>query len=170
MALWYRSRALVVANSLIYICMLMAYTISPRSSDVVNFSFALVALASARVMNWQKERLTLRTNLLRNVYLSLGFVLVLYALYCAAPSNYVTLTWTAAAVAYFVLSIVLSNIKYRWMAISTMFMTVGYLFFVDLARLDAIYRVAAFLFLGVMALLISIFYTRYKRFLGKTGT
>ncbi len=169
MALWFRSRTLVVANSFIYVCVLLAYLISSSSSDWVNFSFALVALASARVMNWQKERLTLRTSMLRNIYLGLAFVLVLYSLYYAVPGQYVTLTWTAAAVGYFTLSVLLHNIKYRWMAICTMLMTVLYLFLVDLARLDAVYRVAAFLFLGLMALVISLFYTKYKRLLGRTG-
>jgi hypothetical protein len=170
MALWFRSKVLVVANSCIYICVLLTYFISTSSSDWVNFGFALSALASARIMNWQKERLTLRTSALRNVYLALAFVLVLYALFHAVPSHYVTLTWTVAAVGYFALSVWLHNVKYRWMAICTMLMTVFYLFLVDLARLDAVYRVAAFLFLGLMALVISFFYTKYKRLLGRTGS
>jgi hypothetical protein len=162
LALWFRSRTLVVMNSLIYVSILLAYFAVSPSSHSVNFSFALVALASARVMNWQKERLTLRTDLLRNVYLVIAFALIFYSLYRAVPAEYVTLSWTATAVAYFLLSYLLRNIKYRVMAISAMLLTVVYLFLVDLAHLDPVFRVATFLFLGLMALVISLFYTRTR--------
>jgi uncharacterized membrane protein len=169
MALWYRSKTLIVMNSLIYAGILLAYFAASPSTDSVNFSFAIVALASARVMNWQKERLTLRTDLLRNIYLAIAFVLIFYALYCAVPGRYVSLSWTATAVAYFLLSYLLGSIKYRWMAISAVLVTVGYLFVVDLAHLDPVFRVAAFLFLGLMALAISLFYTRARWVLKKGG-
>jgi hypothetical protein len=163
MALWFRSRTLVVMNSLIYVSILLAYFALSPSSDWVNFSFALVAIASARVMNWQKERLTLRTETLRNVYLFSAFSLALYSLYRAVPGQYVALSWTAAAVAFFLLSRLLRSRKYRWMAVAAMLITVAYLFLVDLARLDLRFRIAAFLFLGLMTLAISLFYARARR-------
>jgi hypothetical protein len=162
MALWFRSRLLVVTNSLIYMSILFAYFVTAPSSNWVNFGFAFVGLASARVMNWKKERLTLRTDMLRNVYLTLAFFVMLYSLYRAVPGQYVSLTWTAAAGAYFLMSVLLKNVKYRWMAIFTVLMTIGYLFLVDLARLSPAIRVAAFLFLGIFALVISVFYTRHR--------
>jgi uncharacterized membrane protein len=167
MALWFRSRTLIVMNSIIYVNVLLAYFAVSPSSNRVNFSFALVALASARVMNWQKERLTLRTDLLRNIYLVIAFLLIFYSLYRTMPAQYVTLSWTATAVIYFLLSYLLNNIKYRLMAISAMFLTLVYLFLVDLAHLDPVFRVAAFLFLGLMALVISLFYTRARNLIGK---
>jgi uncharacterized membrane protein len=162
-ALWFRSKFLVVVNSLIYVGILIGYFVLSPSSHPVNFSFAIVALASARVMNWQKQRLTLRTELLRNVYLFIAFVLVFYALYRAVPPQYVTLSWTVTAVVYFVLSYLLKSIKYRLMAISAIVVTVVYLFIVDLASLDPRFRVAAFLFLGLMAVMISLYYTRIRK-------
>jgi hypothetical protein len=167
MALWFRSRTLVVINSIIYINVLLAYFAASPSSNRVNLSFALVALASARVMNWQKQRLTLRTDLLRNIYLVIAFVLIFYTLYRAVPANYVTLSWTATAVIYFLLSYLLNNIKYRLMGISAILLTVVYLIFVDLAHLDPVFRVAAFMFLGLLALVISHFYTRARYLTGK---
>jgi hypothetical protein len=169
MALWFRSRTLVIMNSLIFVSILPVYVITSPSSDWVNFSFALMALASARVMNWQRERLTLRTDLLRNLYLAIAFVLIFYALYHAAPGEYVTLSWTATAVVYFLVSRLLHNVKYRLMAISAILVTVCYLFLVDLSHLAPLFRVAAFLFVGLMALVISLFYNRLRQLLGKTG-
>lgn len=166
MALWYRSRTLVVMNSLIYVSILLVYFAFSPGSDWVNFSFALVALATARVMNWQKERLTLRTDMLRNAYLVIAFILVLYALHRAVPSRYVTLSWTVAAVVYFLLSYLLRSIRYRWMAISAMLVTVVYLFLVDLARLDSRFRAVAFLVLGLAALIVSLYYHKARGPLG----
>ncbi len=163
MALWFRSKILVVVNSFIYVGMLLGYFVVSPSSHPVNFSFALVALASARVMNWQKERLTLRTEMLRNVYLLIAFILIFYALRSAVPGQYVTLSWTITAVGYFLLSYLLKSIKYRLMAISAIMVTIVYLFLVDLAQLDPRFRVAAFLFLGFMAVVISLYYTRIRK-------
>jgi len=168
-ALWFRSRILVVVNSLIYVGILIGYFALSPSSHPVNFSFALVALASARVMNWQKERLTLRTEMLRNVYLFIAFVVVFYALYRAVPPQYVTLSWTLTAVVYFLLSYLLKSNKYRLMAIAGMLVTVVYLFLVDLASLDPRFRVAAFMFLGLMAVMISLYYTRIRKPLKSNG-
>ena len=162
-ALWFRSKILVVVNSVIYVGVLIGYFALSPSSHTVNFSFALVALASARVMNWQKQRLTLRTDMLRNVYLIIAFVLVFYALYRVVPPQYVTLSWTMTAVVYFLLSYVLKSSKYRLMAISGMLVVVVYLFLVDPASLDPRFRVAAFLFLGLMAVMISLYYTRIRK-------
>lgn len=170
MALWFRSKTLVVMNSLIYASILLSYVALSPSSDQVNFSFAIVAMASARVMNWQKERLTLRTDMLRNVYLAIAFVMIFYALYRAVPGQYVTLSWTATAVVYFLFSYWLSSTKYRLMAISAILVTVVYLFLIDLAHLDPLFRVAAFIFVGLMALAISLFYTRVRSILSRDKT
>jgi len=166
-ALWFRSKILVVVNSFIYGGILVGYFALSPSSHSVNFSFALVALASARVMNWQRDRLTLRTEMMRNVYLFIAFVLIFYALDRAVPSQYVALSWTLIAVVYFVLSYVLKSNKYRLMALAAMLVTVVYLFLVDLASLDPRFRVAAFLFLGLMAVMISLYYTRIRKRLNK---
>jgi hypothetical protein len=162
MALWYRSKILVVLNSLMYVGILGAYLAGSSSSNLANFSFALVAIGTARIMNWQRERLTLRTKLLRNVYLAISLVFLLYALHQAVPRQLVTLSWTLTAVCYFTLSIVLHNVKYRWMAMFTLFFSILHLFLVDLVRLDASFRVAAFLFVGAMAIASSLFYSRIR--------
>ncbi len=165
MSLWFRSKVLVVVNSVIYSGILLTYLVISPVSHLANFTFAIVALISARILNWQKERLTLQTGILRNVYLGIAFVLILYGLYRAVPAQYVTLSWTAAAACYFFLSYLLNNVKYRWMGTLAVIVTVVYLLVVDLPRLHMTYRIIAFLFLGVIALLISLFYTRIRHLL-----
>jgi hypothetical protein len=159
MALWFRNRLIVVMNSLLFITILIVYLISSKHGNAINFSFALVALVSARIINWQKSRLEIKTDLIRNLYLIEGFIVVLYALYHAVPRQFVTLSWTMAALLYFLLSFLLKNVKYRYMALGTMISAAFYLFIVDLARIGVIYRVLAFLFLAIISIGISIYYT-----------
>ena len=132
--------------------------------------FAFVALASARILNWKKERLILKTDVLRNLYLVIAFFAVLYGLYHAVPGQYISLSWTMAAVAYFLMSILIHNVKYRWMAILTIIASVIYLFLVDLASLDIRYRVAALLFLAIISLGVSIFYTKRIKMRSRTDS
>ena len=164
MALWFRNRLMIIMNSLLFLTILLAYMFFSKSSNGVNFSFALVSLVSARIINWQKERLSIRTEYIRNLYLIEGFFMVLYALYNAVPGQFVTLSWTGAALFHFLLSFILKNVKYRYMALGTMICAAIYLFIVDLARIEIIYRVLALLFLAIVSIGISIYYTnRGKR-------
>jgi hypothetical protein len=159
MALWFRNRLIVIMNSLLFLLILSIYLFTSKTVDGVNFSFAAAALVSARVINWKKSRLQIQTDLIRNLYMTEGFFMVLYALGHAIPVHFVTLSWTLAALLYFLLSIILKNVKYRYMALGTMICAAFYLFIVDLARIEIVYRVLALLFLAAISIGISIYYT-----------
>jgi hypothetical protein len=159
MALWFRNRLIVIMNSLLFLAIFSIYLISSKSVNGVNISFALIALISARIINWKRERLKIQTDFLRNLYLFEGFIIVLIALFHAVPKQFITLSWTIAALLYFLLSFVLKNVKYRYLALGTMICAAFYLFIVDLARIELIYRVLALLFLAAISIGISIYYT-----------
>jgi hypothetical protein len=164
MALLFRNRLMILMNSLLFLTILLVYMLSQKSVDGVNFSLALVPLISARIINWQKARLDIKTDLMRNLYLIEGFFMVLFALYHGLPRQFVTLSWTVAALFYFLLSFLLRNIKYIYMALGTMICAALYFFIIDLASIEIIYRVLALLFLAVVSIGISIYYSnRIKR-------
>jgi hypothetical protein len=155
-ALWFRSQFIVVVNS-----MLLVYMISGTYLDTVNFTFAVSAFLTARLINWQRMRLELKTEMFRTIYLVCLFFTFAFALYRAVPSQCVTPAWTGAAILYFILSLVLKNRKYRWMAISMLLVTAVYLFVVDLAHMEVGYRVIAFLFLAVVLFGTSLYFTKF---------
>ena len=162
MALWYRSRVIVLMNTALFVILLIAYFSSSATINSANISFALVALVTARIVNWKRERLNIKTEFIRNTYLFIGFIMVLFALFKIMPDQYVTVSWSIAAVAYFVLSITLKNIKYRYLALGTMAATAIYLFLIDLARVEILYRVITFLLLAVVSIVLSLYYTRRR--------
>jgi hypothetical protein len=159
LALWFRNRLIVIMNSLLFLSILIIYLLSSKSRDDVNFSFALVSLITARIINWKRPRLHLETDIIRNLYLMVGFFMVLFGLFHWVPKQFVTLSWTMAALLYFLLSFILKNVKYRYMALGTMICASFYLFIVDLAKIEIIYRVMALLFLAAISIGISIYYT-----------
>jgi len=163
MALWFRNRLIIVMNSLLFTTILFIYMTFSEKTDGASFAFALVSLISARIINWKKERLNIKTDLIRNLYLTEGFIMVLFALFHAVPRQFVTLSWTIAALLYFLLSFILKNVKYRYMALGTMISAAIYLFIVDLARIELIYRVLALLTLAIASIGISIFYTSQRK-------
>jgi hypothetical protein len=160
MALWFRNKLIVLMNGVLFTLLLIIYFVSPNHLDSVNIAYALVPLITARILNWKKERLEIKTDMLRNLYLVTGFVAVLYALYQAVPGKYVSLSWTIAAGLYFMLSFLLKNVKYRYMAIGTVIAAAFYLFIVDLAQIDLAFRVIAFMVLAVLSIGVSIYYSR----------
>ncbi len=65
MALWFRSRVIVVLNTGLFLILLFTY-LSTSPKYWPNISFALVALITARTLNWKKQLLMIKTELLRN--------------------------------------------------------------------------------------------------------
>jgi len=160
MALWFRSKIIVIVNTFLFIAILLLYLFSAIHTVPINFVFAITALATARILNWKKERLTLKTEMYRNLFLFVGFFMLLYSLSHALPNQYVTLSWTSAAIVFFILSLKLKNMKYRYMSISTIIITGGHLFFVDLRQLELGYRVIAFMVFAIISLVVSLYYSK----------
>jgi len=159
MALWFRNKLIIVMNSLLFLTILIVYLLSSKHVDGVNFCFVLIALISARIINWKRSRLQIKTDMIRNLYMIEGFFMMLFALLHAVPKQFITFSWTMAALLYFIISLLLKNIKYRYMALGTMICAAFYLFIFDLARIEIIYRVLALLFLAAISIGISIYYT-----------
>lgn len=161
-AVWFQSKIIIVANLFIYGGIYLTYLAFAPAAGGVNLSFALVALGIARILNWQKERLSLRTEFMRNVYLAAATLIIPYGLYHTVPKSFVSTSWLLAAGGYFVASLILQSKKYRWMAIGTIFATIAYVFVVDLSRLEPAYRILSFLVLGVVLIGLSTFYARQR--------
>jgi hypothetical protein len=163
MALWFRNKLMIIMNSMLFLMIFLVYILFSKTMDSASFSFAVVPLVSARIINWQRNRVEIKTEMIRNLYLIEGFVMTLFALYHAVPRQFITLSWTIAALLFFFLSFVLKNVKYRYMAIGTMISAAAFLFIVDLARIGVIYRVLALMVLAAVSIGISIYYTNRTR-------
>jgi len=163
LALWYRSYIITLINTLLMVTLVILYYNLSGTLQLVNFTIPLVAFLSARIINWQKERLNIKTDFLRNIYLFTLFFSLLYATYKGLPGQYITVSWLCIAGIYFGLSIVLKSIKYRWMALGNLLVAAFYLFLVDLAKIDLIYRILIFLAFAVTTIVISTYYVRKRK-------
>ncbi|GBD94018.1 hypothetical protein BMS3Abin05_01614 [bacterium BMS3Abin05] len=161
-AIWFRSKYIVVANFGIYLSIFIAFLIVKGTSGGIGLSFGIVALLSARILNWKKSRLDLQTEYMRNAYLITALFVIPYALYHAMPHDLISLSWVGAALVYYTLSLLLKNKKYRWMALSTLTLTIVYVFVIGITSPDIIYKIVSFVGLGIALLTVSVFYTRKK--------
>jgi hypothetical protein len=161
-AVWFRSRFIVVANFLIYVAIILAYVFLRKAETGISVGFGLVALVSARLLNWQKDRLELKTELMRNAYLVGAFLVFPYALYHLVPGKHVGLAWVGLALGYYVLNLMVQNRKYRWMGHATLLLTTCYVLIVGTRRFEPIYRIASFLVLGTVLLIVSLSFTRWR--------
>jgi len=89
--------------------------------------------------------------------------MVLVTLYHLIPARYITLSWTVAAVIFFALSLILKNVKYRYLSLGTMIAAAFYLFIVDLAKIELIYRIIALMFLAIISIGLSVYYTKKSK-------
>ena len=161
-AVWFRSRFIVVANFLIYVAIILAYIFVSKAETGISIGFGLVALVSARILNWQKDRLELKTELMRNAYLFAAFVVFPYALYHLAPGRYVGLAWVGLALFYYTLNLIVRNQKFRWMGHATLLLTALYVTVVGTSRFGPVLRVLSFLALGTVMLVVSLIFTRLR--------
>lgn len=162
-SLWFRAKIIIILNLILFVIILIISFISSNTETIINFTFPIVAILSARIINWQKQRLEIKTEKLRNIYLIIAFAMFLYSLYKALPSSYVSASWIVLAICYFTISLKLKNVKYRIMSIATFISTVLYLFIVDFSKIDLIYRVLIFIFLSIILIIVSLYYSKKRK-------
>ena len=161
-AIWFRSRFIVVANFLIYVSIVLGFMVLAQSESGISVWFGIVALISARILHWQKDRLELKTGLMRNAYLGSAFVIFPYALYHLVPARYVGPAWVGIALGYYLINLIVRSQKYRWMGHGTLLLTALYVLIVGISRFDGVYRVLSFLVLGVVLLAVSLAFTKLR--------
>jgi len=161
-AVWFRSRLIVVGNFAIFLCLFFAFLLTAQQISLISICFGIVALLSARILNWQKDRLTLKTELMRNAYLGTAFFMIPYALYHTVPPGFVSISWLIVAFFYYLMSRILNSRKYRWMGLLTLAITIPYAFLVDMTRLDPALRIISFIVLGTVLLAVSISYSKKR--------
>lgn len=161
-AVWFRSRLIVVGNFVIFLLLFLAFLIVAQHISLISICFGIVALLSARILNWQRDRLTLKTEHMRNAYLGTAFFMIPYALYHTVPAGFVSISWLVVALFYYLMSRTLNSRKYRWMGLLTLAITIPYAFLVDMTRLDPTFRIISFIILGTVLLAVSISYSKRR--------
>ncbi len=161
-ALWFRSKFIVVANFFIFLSIILAYLAIAGETSLSAISFGIVALISARVMNWQKERLELKTENLRIAYLVIAFLILPLVLYTNLPSQLVGISYIALAFIYYMLGKLINNKKYRLMASGTLILSIVYIFIFGITSSDTTYKIFSFLLVSVALVIISIIYAKVR--------
>lgn len=161
-AVWFRSKFIIVANFIIFLLIFIAFLIVSPLTSWISLSFGIVALFSARILNWKKDVLELKTEHMRNAYLLTAFFIIPYTLYNMLPSGYVAFSWIVVAILYYVFSIILKNTKYRYMSLATFMLTVLYVFVLGITSEETIFKILSFLVLGGALVIISVVYTRNR--------
>lgn len=161
-AVWFRSKIIVVANFLIFITIIISFLATEVHTGITLISFGIIALVSARILNWKQLRLELKTEQMRNTYLMVSLLIIPYSLYRLVNIEYVSLSWIALSIFYYVLSILLKIKKYRWMALLTLLLTVGFSFILGLSSGDTSFKIISFLSVGVALIITSVIYSRKK--------
>ncbi len=161
-AIWFRSRIIIVANFILYLIILSTFLVMAGEVGIISMSFGIIALISARILNWKKDRLELKTELMRNAYLICALFIIPYSLYSSVPEGYFIISLVMVTIVYYVLSIMLKNRKYRWMGHATLLLTVFYIIIMSTGELDPVYRIFSFLIVGIVLIVVSLLYTKYR--------
>lgn len=161
-AIWFRSRFIVLTNFIVYVAVVLGYIVLSDRETGVSIGFGVVALVSARVLNWQRHRLNLKTEFMRNAYLLSAFVVFPYALFHLAAPRFVALAWVGLAVVYYAINVIIRNQKYRWMGHGTLLLTTIDLLIPGHHDVPPAYRVVSFLALGSVLLIVSMVFTRAR--------
>jgi hypothetical protein len=161
-ALWFRSKFIVVANFFIFLSIILAYLAIAGEISTSAISFGIVALISARIMNWQRERLELKTENLRIAYLVVAFLILPLVLYNNLPSQQVGISYIALAFVYYLLGKLINNKKYRLMASGTLILSLVYIFILGITSSDTTYKIFSFLLVSIALVIISIVYAKVR--------
>ncbi len=161
-AIWFRSKIIIIANFFIYTIIAIT-TMSLSGNHAIScMSTAVIALLSARILNSQKDKLEIKTEAIRNAYLTIAFILLPYSTFLLVPLEYVGLTWLGIALLYYAFSLILKNKKYRWMAMLTLAITIFYTIVLGILHPEDEMKVISFIIVGLVLIVISIVYSKIK--------
>jgi len=76
--------------------------------------------------------------------------------------SYLTASWSALALVLFSAGIVLRERVYRWTGLGILACALGRVVFIDVWKLEALYRVLSFLALGLVLLVLGFLYNKYQ--------
>lgn len=158
-AIWFRSRFIVVANFLIYLAIVVSYMITVEKETGISLVFGMVALATARSLKLQMGRLELKTELMRNAYLTCAFVVFPYALYHLVTSSWVAFSWVGIALLYYLMNLLTKARKYRWLGHNTLLLTVIYVLVMGVGNSQGTQRIVSFIVLGAVLMVVSLLFT-----------
>jgi uncharacterized membrane protein len=146
-------------NAAFYIAALFVFGYSFVNSTValISFLFAAFAAVQAVLLHFWKEKATSR-------YLSY-YALVLFVIFIGFQWKGITVTllWLLTAVILFIAGVKQKSIPARMAAISLMGVTLVKLVVLDSLTFSTLQKVIAYLVLGVLLLLISYFYQKFKQ-------
>lgn len=165
-ALWFRNKIIVVTNFFIFLAILIAYLFMIEKISWMTSGFGIIALISARIINWQKERLELKTENLRNFYLVIAFLIFPLIIYSNLSEHYVGIALIILAFIYYTIGKLVDNKKYRMMASGTLILSLIYIMIFALTTDESDYRIISFLLVSFSLIIISIEYAKEK-FKGK---
>jgi uncharacterized membrane protein len=161
-AVWYKSRFIITANFFIYMIILAAYLFMADGFSIISLSFGAAALLTARILNWKKDSLELKTEHMRNSYLIITLLYIPFIFHNIMPQGYAAISWLGVAIMYYLFSLILKNKKYRWMSFLTLIMSIIYISILGLTSSELIYKIMSFLVLGSVLIAISVFYSKMK--------
>jgi len=161
-AVWFKSKFIIVANFFIFLMIFLVFLVISGTTSGISLSFGIVALLSARILNWKKDQLELQTEQMRNAYLVTALLIIPYSLYHMIPSEFVAFSWIAIAIIYYLLSVLLKNTKYRYMSLATYLITVIYVLVIGITSEETASKILSFLVVGSALIILSIIYARNK--------
>ncbi|PJA53266.1 MAG: hypothetical protein CO167_07665, partial [Candidatus Marinimicrobia bacterium CG_4_9_14_3_um_filter_48_9] len=157
-AIWYQSKFIVAANFLIFLLVFARYSAVAGFAGMISISLGVVALISARLLNWQKDRLTIQTELMRNAYLFVALVSLPFTLWKSLPGHFVGMSWLGLTVLYYGMGLLLKNGKYRWMGHFTLLATILFILIYATTGFEPTYRILTFVMLGLVLIGLSILF------------
>jgi len=79
-----------------------------------------------------------------------------------AGGFYLTATWAGLALVIFGAGFVLKEKMYRWTGLVVLTCAMGRVVFLDIWRLETLYRILSFMALGIVLLVLGFIYTKYE--------
>lgn len=162
-ALWYRSPLIVLANFFIFVVLFITALLLGGQHGIIYAIFSIIALLSARVLNWKKDRLHLKTELMRNLYLLSAFVILPIALYNLVSLSLFPFSLGILSLLYFILRVILRIKKYYYLSMGTIFLGILFLLFWGISRLSLVNIIGAFFILGAELIVFTLYQPSKKQ-------
>lgn len=164
----FRKGELLPHSLALIICATAAYVATMRDvvwSHLPNLAFIIILLGMQRAARRLSEHYMLPEAVHRAMVITGGLCLWLFASRFVqenATGFLLTVAWSVLALVLFTLGMVLRERPYRWLGLAVLGCSLARVAFLDVWKLQTIYRILSFMALGVVLLLLGYFYNRHQ--------
>ncbi|MDB6016178.1 MAG: Membrane protein-like protein [Pedosphaera sp.] len=161
---WRRSLELLIFSGIFSAMAVIQFWLPPDSAPAVywpNLLVLFLLLVQQRLAKRWPDHYQMPPTAHAGIIVAGSLSLWHYLSLWVAPAE-LTAVWSGLALVLFVVGVMLRERVYRWLGLAILACALGHVIFIDIWKLEIIYRILSFMAMGIVLLVLGFLYNKYQ--------